>query len=431
LLLLLAFIVGVGALRAVGKDDALDVGLLSPVFAKPAERVEVRELSSGQTVGGILLTAMDANEQHALLLALQEQASPRRMRPGTEVAFRWTSGTEEVLRGVDISLNADQTVRLSRTPAGWESEMVLTPVRTDTVFASGTIDGSLWNSMVGADDLEGVDPGDRAELIVQLAEIYQWQIDFDRQIRDGDYWRFAYERDVRPDGTTKAGRILSAELVNRRRSFSAVYFDANGDGKGTYYDDEGRSVKAAFLKSPIAFRHRVSSRFSNSRFHPILKRWRAHRGVDFGGVAPGTPIRSTGNGTIVRREWSDSYGNWIEVRHANGWTTRYAHMRAFRSGLRVGSAVSQGEEIGYVGDTGLAQGAHLHYEMRQNGDPKDPLAVDLPAGDPVPSDDWSAWQAQSADRVALLDDRVPRPWDVELTLRVRAADADSQSEGSD
>ncbi len=210
-----------------------------------------------------------------------------------------------------------------------------------------------------------------------------------------------------------------------------MYFDANGDGKGTYYDSEGRSVKAAFLKSPIAFRHRVSSRFSNSRFHPILKRWRAHRGVDFGGVAPGTPIRSTGNGTIVRREWSDSYGNWIEVRHANGWTTRYAHMRAFRSGLRVGSAVSQGEEIGYVGDTGLAQGAHLHYEMRQNGDPKDPLAVDLPAGDPVPSDDWSAWEAQSTDRVALLDDRVPRPWDVELTLQVRADDADSQSEGSD
>jgi murein DD-endopeptidase MepM/ murein hydrolase activator NlpD len=422
-----------GSNLVFGGEDVPDVGLLSPVYARPAERVAVRTLSQGETVGEILLTAMDANDQYALLLALREQASPRRMRPGTEISFHWLpgeGGENEALRAVDITLNKDETVRLRRSPSGWASNTILTPVSADTVFASGEISGSLWTSMVDDDELLELDAADRAELIMELALIYRWQVDFERDIRDGDYFRFAYEREVRPDGTTRAGRILSAELVNRRRSFTAVYFDPDRNGQGTYYDLDGESVKAMFLRSPIAITHRLSSRFSNSRYHPILKRWRAHRGVDFGGVAEGTPIQATGNGTIIRREWSDTYGNWIEIRHANGYTTRYAHMKRFRGGLGVGSAVTQEQTIGYVGQTGLAQGAHVHYEMRQRGEALDPLALDQ-GGDPVPGDQREAWQAQRGDRFALLEARVPRPWEVELILEVRSDNAQSEQEGSD
>lgn len=422
-----------GSILAFGGEDIPDVGLLSPLYARPAERVVVRTLARGETVGEILLTAMDANDRYSLLLAFREQASPRRMRPGTEIAFHWLESGDsegEAPRRVDVTLNRDETVRLTRTPAGWDSEKILTPVHADTIFASGEINGSLWNSMERDEELQVLDAADRARLIDELSNIYQWQVDFIMDIRNGDYWRVAYEREARPDGTTRSGRILSAELVNRRRSFTAIYFDPDHDGQGAYYDFDGKSVKAMFLRSPIRFSFRISSRFSNSRFHPILKRWRAHRGVDFGGVAEGTPIQSTGIGTIQRREWSESYGNWIEIRHANGYSTRYAHMSRFQVGLGVGSAVTQGQTIGYVGQTGLASGAHVHYEMRQRGQALDPLTLDQ-GGDPVPAEERGEWEAQRGDRFALLETRVPRPWEVELILEVRSDNARSSQEGSD
>ena len=232
------------------------------------------------------------------------------------------------------------------------------------------------------------------------------------------------------DHPTRAGRVLSAELVSRRRSFSAVWFDPEQDGEGSYFDLEGNSVRRAFLKSPVELRFRVSSRFSRSRFNPVLKLWRAHRGVDFAATR-GSPARSTGDGTITRREWSDTYGNWVEVRHANGWTTRYAHLESFASGQRVGTRVSQSDVIGYTGATGLVTGPNLHYEMLQYGTARNPAGVDLGSGDPVPASQWDQWVAQRIDRFALLEARVPRPWEVELTLKVRADKEDSQSEGSD
>ncbi len=214
-----------GSILVFGGEDVPDVGLLSPVYARPAERVAVRTLSQGETVGEILLTEMDANDQFALLLALREQASPRRMRPGTEISFRFLpakGGEEEALRAVDITLNKDETVRLMRSPTGWASNKIVTPVSADTVFASGEIHGSLWTSMVDDDELLQLDAADRAELIMELSDIYRWQLDFQMDIREGDYWRFTYEREARPDGSTRGGRILSSELVNRRRSFTAI-----------------------------------------------------------------------------------------------------------------------------------------------------------------------------------------------------------------
>ena len=381
-----------------------DVGRLDRVHVPPAEVVRIYSLSSGQTFGGLLNDVMSSNEQAALLMAFREHASPRRMRQGTEISLRFlppSDEAEEYLRGVDVALTPDETLRLSREPLGWHSELIETPVYIDTLYASGEIENVLWNAVVRNPVLAGLTFEDRNNLIDHLDQVFQWQVDFSRQIRVGDTYRFAFEREVRPDGSMRAGRLIAAELVNQGTAYHAIWFDPNGDGRGSYFDLEGESVRRAFLLKPLAYR-RISSRFTNSRYHPILRTWRSHRGVDYAADA-GTDIMATSDGVVIHRGFDNSYGNSIQIRHPNGFVTRYAHMRGFRSGIVVGSRVRQGDVIGYVGATGLATGPHLHYEMLRGGRHIDPLSVDLPAGDPVPSDDRTRWQSEMSTRVALLE----------------------------
>ena len=202
----------------------------------------------------------------------------------------------------------------------------------------------------------------------------------------------------------RTGQLLAAELVNSGTPFYAIWFDPNGDGEGSYFDLEGESVRRAFLLRPLAYR-RISSLFTNSRYHPILQTWRSHRGVDYAANA-GTDVMATSDGVVIHRGMDGAYGNSVEVRHSNGFMTRYAHLRGFRSGIAVGSRVRQGDIIGYVGMTGLATGNHLHYEMLRSGRHIDPLSVDLPAGDPVPSQDRARWVQDMNVRVAFLE-RIP------------------------
>jgi murein DD-endopeptidase MepM/ murein hydrolase activator NlpD len=399
-------------------EEAPDIGVIEALYADPAERVEIRRLAAYRTFGGVLATVLSANEQASLLLAFREQADPRRMRPGAEISFRWVAGSPERLRGVDVSLNSDETVRLTRDDFGWRSSLIRTPVWVDTIYASGTIENSLWASVVAGGNLDQVPYADRSKLLLQLDKIFQWQVDLVRQLRPGDFYRFAFERQVRPDGTMRTGHILSAELINRARPYYAVWFDPNDDGAGTYYDLEGRSVRRAFLRSPIELRHRISSRFANSRFHPVLKKWRAHRGVDFAAAA-GTPVQATGSGRIVKRGLNGSFGNMVEIKHANGFITRYAHLSRFATGVSMGRRVEQGDVIGYVGATGLVTGPNLHYELLINGKARDPMSIELPAGDPVPGDQRALWDARLAERVVLLE-RMPVPWEIALAVKTRA-----------
>jgi murein DD-endopeptidase MepM/ murein hydrolase activator NlpD len=394
-------VVALATLAAAGcVVEAPDVGRLERLYVPPAEVVRIYSLRSGQTFGGLLDGVISANEQAALLMAFREHASPRRMRAGTEISLRYLP-EDDHLRGVDVALTPDETVRLSREPLGWRSELIETPIYIDTLFASGEIETVLWNAVVRNPVLSELTFEDRNNLIDHLDQVFQWQVDFSRQIRVGDTYRFVFERQVRPDGSMRAGKLLAAELVNSGTAYHAIWFDPNGDGSGSYFDLEGESVRRAFLLKPLAYR-RISSRFTNSRYHPILRTWRSHRGVDYAADA-GTDIMATSDGVVIHRGFDSSYGNSIQIRHPNGFVTRYAHMRAFRGGIVVGSRVKQGEVIGYVGATGLATGPHLHYEMLRGGRHIDPLSVDLPAGDPVPSQDRVRWRAEMGVRVALLE----------------------------
>ena len=407
-------------------DRTPEVGTLEAVFAEPAEELEVRALGNGETLGEVLAENLDFTDQQALLMAFREQASPRRMRVGTEVVLRYLSEGE--LRGVDVALSRDETVRLTRNGGAWSSSLVETPVYTDTVMVAGEVVTSLWESVISNEALEALHYEDRVVLVDQLDRVFQWQLDFSRQVQRGDYFRVVFQRQVRPDGSMRSGQIIAAEFVNVGKPFHAVWFDPNDDGKGSYFDLDGKSVRRAFLLKPLEFR-RISSRFTNGRFHPVLKRWRAHRGVDYAADS-GTPIMATSDGVVIQRGPNGGLGNAVEIRHPNGFVTRYGHMSRFRSGITVGSRVSQGEVIGYVGMTGLATGPHLHYEMLRGGRHVDPLSVDLPAGDPVPSDDMARWTRELAPRLALLE-QLPPPG-LQRFAEVDAQEApDATLEGSD
>jgi murein DD-endopeptidase MepM/ murein hydrolase activator NlpD len=379
-----------------------EVGVLEPIRATPAERLEVVHLERGQTFGAVLQDAsVGWSEQNALLLAFREQANPRRMRDGTRIILRWIP-EEHWLRGVDVTLSSDETVRLTRDEAGWSADLVRTPVWVDTLLVSGVIRDVLWNSVLDNPALSGLRSPDRASVVTWMDRVFQWQVDFSRQVRTGDTYRLAFEREVRPDGSMRSGHLLAAEYVNQGTAYRAIWFDPQGDGQGTFYDEDGKSVRRAFLLKPIELA-RISSRFSSARLHPILNTVRAHRGVDF--AAPtGTPIMATGDGVVIYADWKGDLGNLVEIRHPNGWVTRYGHLSRFGPGIRVGTRVRQGQIIGNVGMTGLATGPHCHYEMvRSGGQWVDPLSIPLPPGDPVPASAIGRWAVESQERLLLLE----------------------------
>jgi murein DD-endopeptidase MepM/ murein hydrolase activator NlpD len=378
-----------------------EAGLLEPLAAAPAEQTETIRLAPGQTFGEVLETSsVGWSQQNALLLAFREQANPRRMRDGTRITLRRLRDDGR-LRGVDVQLNPDTTVRLFRDGVDWSSTLVNTPVRTDTLFVAGTVRNLLWNAILENPDLAALPASDRALIIHWMDRVFQWQIDFSRQVREGDEYRFVLELEVRPDGTLRSGHLVAAEYVNRGTPYRAIWFDPNGDGSGTFYDEDGKSVRRAFLMKPLEFR-RISSMVNPNRLHPIHGYRRPHNGVDYA-ARTGTPVMATADGAVVYAGWKGEFGNLVEIRHPNGWLTRYGHLNAYGPGVRGGTRVRQGQIIGYVGMTGGATGPHLHYEMRRrNGQVLNPLAVRLPPGDPVPTKSWGRWVQESRQRLMLL-----------------------------
>ena len=198
----------------------------------------------------------------------------------------------------------------------------------------------------------------------------------------------------------KTGRVLAVEFINDGKSYRAVYFQG-ADGNGGYYAPDGKNLRKAFLRSPLEF-SRISSGFSRARFHPVLKTWRAHRGVDY--AAPtGAKVRATANGTVVFAGSQSGYGNLVILQHQGQYTTAYGHLSAFAKGLRKGQRVSQGDIIGRVGMTGLATGPHLHYEFRVNGDQRDPLRVAMPAAAPLAAKNLTAFHQAAKPLIARLE----------------------------
>ena len=236
--------------------------------------------------------------------------------------------------------------------------------------------GEIQTSLFAATDAAGLSDA----VGVQLADIFSSEVDFHRDLRSGDRFAVVFEGFYSKGEFIRTGRIVAAEFTSGDRTYRAVYFQ-DPQGRGGYYTPDGKNVRKAFLRSPLEF-SRISSRFSTSRFHPLLQQWRAHRGIDY--AAPiGTHVRATADGYVQFVGRKGGYGNLVVLRHNNGYSTAYGHLSAFAKGLRVGQRVNQGDVIAYVGMTGLATGPHLHYEFRVNGVHQDPLRLAVPPGPPI------------------------------------------------
>jgi len=237
------------------------------------------------------------------------------------------------------------------------------PHETREVVVSGTIENSLYEDALKA--------GADSQAVVALTEIFAWDIDFASDIHKGDTFNLLSEMLYVEGVPVKTGKLLGAQMKNGGKNYSAIYYEGKG-GKG-YYDEKGRSLKKTLLKSPLRFR-RITSTFSRGRFHPILKRYRPHHGVDYGAPV-GTPIESAGSGVVKHAGWKGGYGNYIEIKHSSGYSTAYGHLSRIGKGIRAGAKVDQGQVIGYVGSTGISTGPHLHYEVKVAGRLINPLSV--------------------------------------------------------
>lgn len=208
-------------------------------------------------------------------------------------------------------------------------------------------------------------------IVSKMADVLGWEFDF-RRVRPGDRFRVLFEERTSVDGRTLApGKLLAAEIRSGKRVAQAFFY--NDGGEGVYVDGKGRTVANGFLRYPVEFT-RISSHFSRQRFHPVLQVERPHYGVDFSAPA-GTPVRAAGDGVVSSAGWEGDYGNQVVIRHENGWTTQYAHLKGIAPGIKAGRAVRQGEIIGWVGQTGLATGPHLHFGLFHNGQYQNPLTA--------------------------------------------------------
>ncbi|MXS80285.1 Murein DD-endopeptidase MepM and murein hydrolase activator NlpD, contain LysM domain [Nitrosomonas eutropha] len=263
---------------------------------------------------------------------------------------------------------------------------------TRVLVGSGVISSSLFAA---------VDKADLPSTIAsQMIDIFSSSIDFHRDVRKGDRFTVVYESAQDESGKTQVGRVLAVEFFNKEKSRRAVYFRPPGE-EGGYYTPEGESLSKPFLMAPLKF-SRISSGFTHARYHPILKRWRAHRGIDY--AAPtGTPVMATANGTVEFKGKQSGYGNLIILKHDAQYSSAYGHLSGFNRKLQKGMRVKQGDIIGFVGSTGMATGPHLHYELRVNGVQRDPSKIVMPAAQPVSKKYYSAFHRQTRELASRLD----------------------------
>ena len=369
---------------AVAVDDAAATG----------EYWAEERFQRGDTIGTLLdRLGVDDAEASRLLRQGTHQRALRWLRPGMTVQAR--VGANGELNALWFIAGRDLLVSIDRDGDGFRSGEQPAELHRRVVMKSGEIRSSLF----AATDAAGLPDS----VATQLADMFGGDIDFHRDLRRGDRFTVVYEMHSHNGRDVKSGRVLAAEFVNQKKVLRAVWWaDAANEGgsRGGYFTPEGKNLRKAFLRSPLEF-SRVSSGFA-MRFHPILQQWRAHKGVDY--AAPtGTRVKATGDGFIEYAGSQAGYGNLVVIRHHGSLTTHYAHLSGFAPGVHRGARVSQGDVIGYVGQTGWATGPHLHYEFRVGNEHRNPLTVALPAALPVPADRLAAFRSVSGPLAAQLD----------------------------
>lgn len=387
--------------RPAASDDAQAAEPGAPLAqaddagAKPDEPTPLRWVShkvrSGESLARIFKEqGLSPQLLYKITHSSADAAGLARIVPGQTLKFGFDTDGELVT--LDHVLSPIHTLRIEASDDGFATQDLRKDLEVRVAESHGTIKDSLF--------VDGQEAGLSDRQIMELAGIFGWDIDFALELRKGDSFSLVYQEQYLDGKKYRDGPILAAEFVNRGTSFRAIRYE-DDDGNVSYYDADGSSKRRAFIRTPVKFA-RVSSRFTTKRWHPVLQKWRSHKGVDY--AAPsGTPIKATGSGRVIFRGWKGGYGKVVIVQHGGKYTTLYGHMSRFNAKVKNGSRVKQGQIIGYVGQTGLATGPHLHYEFRINGVHRNPLTVKLPKSDPLPKAKLAAFRKSSAPLLAKLD----------------------------
>ncbi len=357
-------------------------------FSGSWQELTVRRGDSFQTL--IRRHRLDHDNRLAALLDHPLARPLYQLKPGQIIRVR----LDETGRPLELAYRPDlqEELRLTRTADGFDIRRVTRHFETRISYVTGAIESSLFE--------DGQDAGLADALILKLVEIFGWDIDFALDLRKGDRFSVIHEEKYWRGQKVGDGVILAAEFVNQGKVYRAVSH-RNERGITEYYSPEGRNVKREYLRTPVEF-SRISSGYTLNRFHPILKRWGSHRGVDY--AAPtGTPVRATANGRILAIGVDGGYGNRIILKHPGAHTTLYGHLSRYAAKLRVGSYVEQGQIIAYVGSTGLSTGPHLHYEFRVDGNHVNPLKHRPPPSPLIAAADRDAFRQHAAALANRLD----------------------------
>lgn len=332
---------------------------------------------------------LSPQQLHAIVQDEQSKSILTKLRPKQQLQFQLN---EDRLQAIKYTISPEKTLLITRTGEAFNSYLIEHPVEIRLTHASGKIESSLFQA--------GLEAGLSDNIIMELVNIFGWDVDFALDIRKGDSFTLLFEEHYLDGEKLRDGKILAAEFVNQEHPFRAVLF-TDPEGNSQYFSEDGHSMRKAFLRSPVDFR-RISSTFQRERYHPVLGKKRPHKGVDYA-AATGTPIKAAGDGKVLFRGKKGGYGNTVILQHGSTITTLYGHLSKFRRGVGNGSRVKQGQIIGYVGQSGLATGPHLHYEFRINNVHRNPLTVKLPDAAPIPDKYKGEFQQQAKQLLTQLD----------------------------
>lgn len=371
-----------------------------PIEIVHKEHFKIKENST--VYSELKKVGLPSKEIFALIEASKFYHPLNKVAANTPFVVTWSDQSKTEIIELEFKLSPVKRLVLEQTQDQWLAKSIELPVIKEDRTFTGIVETSLWESAA----LSGMEP----ELIVELTEIFAWQIDFSREVRKGDKWRLVVEEKIVEGKSIGWGYILAAQYSNDGETYTGIRFPAD-DPMASYYQEDGTSLRRMFLKSPLKF-GRVSSGFSRRRFHPILKTNRPHLGVDY--AAPtGTPVRAVGDGKVIFAARNGGSGKMIKIRHNSIYSTAYLHLNGYAKGIRKGASVKQGQNIGYVGSTGLATGPHLHFSFYKRGRYVDPLRMKFPSSKPVAATDFGEFQLLASGfigklpqwQVAAIEDR--------------------------
>ena len=350
----------------------------------------VKRMPAGENFAGALQKLGLSTEQVTdATVAAQRAFNLRQLRAGNTITVN--RSVEGGLREINYRIDAERMLRLVPREQGFSAEVQEIPIRSVVTVVNGQLDDSLFNAVEEA--------GESAEVAMRLAQIFGYDLDFYTDPRKGDTFHLVLQKRTYLTGETAGyGRILAAEYVNGGKKYEALLFHDEG-GQSAYYRSDGKSLQKAFLRSPLKFGAPVTSHFSKSRFHPILKTYRAHLGTDYGAPV-GTPVQTIGSGRVMFAGRKGGDGNMVHVAHSNGYETYYLHLS--RILVHVGEHIEIGKTIGLVGSTGLATGPHLDFRISQKGQFKNFETLGLPPSEPVAKKNWTEFAAVREKWLPLL-----------------------------